>query len=262
MNVRRILSLSVLAILALSCKEKTPAAHVRLVEKNVKLPFGRCVPVTLEWQMLRPLDRQDGKPVVFLHLLLPPHDVVRTFDHPFPADWRPGSKHTYQYDLCQSLDAPRINPGPYSFSAGLYDSADGERWPLSSDGREIGTFEYAVGDGQAVDEGEVVRGIKLEGDWGPLESAGDRQVVARRQFKKGASASILITNKVSDTLRVVLGVTEGEGSATVTNSCAPGWSQTFGRGFQTLQLPACAGGEIRIQRSGTSPISLDGLSWK
>jgi hypothetical protein len=260
MNTRHLLAVALLTIFTVACRDKTPAAHVRMMEKNVKLPFGRCTPVTLEWDMRRPLDRASGKPVVFLHLLLPPHDVVRTFDHPFPAEWRAGSKHTYKHDLCQSIDAPRINPGSYIISAGLYDGGDGERWPLTTDGREVGKMEYAIGDAEALDEGDVVRAIEFDGGWGPLESAGDRQVVARRLFHKGGpSASIRMKSKVSDTVRVVLGVSDG--NATVTNSCAPGDTRTVTPGFHTLDLSACDGGEIRVDRGGAK-VSLDGVAWK
>lgn len=259
MKLRRLLFVCVLTALTLACQDKTPAAHVRMLEKNVALPFGRCTPVTLEWDMRRPLDKASGKPVVFLHLLLPPHDVVRTFDHPFPGQWRAGAKHTYKYDLCQSIDAPRINPGSYILSAGLYDGGDGGRWPLTTDGREIGTREYAIGDAQAVDEGEAIRAVAFEGGWGPLESAGDRQIVARRIFNRGTSASIRMKNRVTDTLRVVLGVTEG--SATVTNSCETAPPRTLGSGFHTLDFPACAGGEVRIDRN-TARVSVEGVAWK
>lgn len=250
--------LLLLVVFSFACREKTPAAHVRVLDKNIRLPFGRCTPITLEWNMLRPLDDLDGKPVVYVHLLLPPHDTVRTFDHPFPVDWRAGSKHTYKYDLCQSIDAPRINPGSYIISVGLYDSADGERWPLSADGREVGTFEYAVADVQATDEGNASRSIQLTGGWGPLTSADDRQIVARRMIQ-GPSASIVMTDKVSDTLRLGFGV---NGNAlTVTNTCAPGETRSVPAGFHTFEFPACAGGEIRIERNG-SKATLESVAWK
>ena len=250
--------LLLVVVFAFACREKTPAAHVRVVDKNIRLPFGRCTPVTFEWNMLRALDDRDGKPVVYVHLLLPPHDVVRTFDHPFPADWRPGSKQTYQYDLCQSIDAPRINPGAYTISAGLYDRGDGARWPLSADGREVGTFEYAVAEAQATDEANASRSIQLTGSWSPLVSAEDRQVVARRAIL-GQTASIVMAEKLADFLRVGFGV---NGNAlTVTNTCAPTDNRSVPSGFHTLEFPACAGGEIRIARNG-SKATLESVAWK
>ncbi len=256
--MRRSLPL-LLIVFALACREKSPAAHVRVVEKNMRLPFGRCTPVTLEWDMLRPLDRLGGKPVVFVHLLLPPHDVVRTFDHPFEGQWKPGSKQTYKLDLCQSLDAPRINPGSYIISAGLYDGADGDRWPLSSDMREVGTFEYAVANAQATDEGDAARSIQLSGGWGALKSAEDRQIVARRLIDAGPTASIHMINKMGDKLRLVFGVANGQ--ITVTNSCAAGETRTLPNGFHTVELTACPGGEVRIDRNGAK-VSLESVAWK
>src|ERR1700730_8713264 len=93
-----------LAVLIAGCRDKSPVARVTILPPAIKITQGQCTTPTLRWNMLRALDRQRGHPVVFVHLLQQPHDVVRTYDHPFSGTWKPGASIDDALELCQSID--------------------------------------------------------------------------------------------------------------------------------------------------------------
>ena len=134
----------VLLGIQLGCTDSTPAARVTVSPQSFVLSPGECRDVRLSWHMLRALDRKRGRLIVFAHILDRPHHVITTFDHPFPSEWRPGTREDYVVQTCQP-GAPPLKPGKYMLSLGLYEDDWGYRWPLQTGGREVALREYEVG---------------------------------------------------------------------------------------------------------------------
>src|SRR5712691_4594620 len=114
--VRCLVVLIIAALLSFACRDRSPVARVRVRERVVLLRNGFCSPITLDWDLLRPLDKQRGRAIVFLHLLDRPNHVPRTFDHPLRMAWTAPSRRTYRIDLCQSMLAPALPEGHYTLS--------------------------------------------------------------------------------------------------------------------------------------------------
>jgi hypothetical protein len=136
-GVRRAQRIVLALLLVSACrKEEQPAAHVSIQPANIVVRHGHCATVTLQWEMLRPLDRLRGQPFVFVHLLERAHKVKVTFDHPLPA--QASAVTQYPFDICLSAIAPPVEPGRYILGAGLFDSEWGYRWPLATPGANEG----------------------------------------------------------------------------------------------------------------------------
>src|SRR5258708_1346167 len=110
-----------------------------------------------------------SEPLVFLHLLGPKGQVLRTFDHPFPQHWVAGTPVSYDVKLYQSALAPPLDPGKYRLTVGLYDQG-GRRWALAGLGEPIARQEYLPA--------ELVLPPILVGGWARLRKPGGGGPVA------------------------------------------------------------------------------------
>ncbi len=93
---------------------------------------GRELLVALEWQSLRPVDRDFQ---VFVHLLNEQGEKLAQRDgQPVlwlrpTSTWQPGERIVDRYGLLLPDDLP---PGEYRIAVGLYDAASGQRLPVSA----------------------------------------------------------------------------------------------------------------------------------
>lgn len=174
-------AVAVACLLALSggCRgDAPPVAEVELAASDWLLPHRSFLPVELSWRLNRPLDGVEGEPLVFVHLLDGDGNVVRTFDHPWPGSWRPGTRHDYAVNLYQSALAQPLEAGSYSLTLGVYDRA-GNRWPLAAGGQAVDRFEYLVGEVRVPEESGGPT-FQFSHSWLPPEAGRNRQVISRR----------------------------------------------------------------------------------
>ena len=241
-------------LLLFACrKEEQPAAHVSIQPANIVLRHGHCATVTLQWEMLRPLDRLRGQPFVFVHLLERAHKVKRTFDHALPA--QASALTQYPFDICLSAIAPPVEPGRYILGAGLFDSEWGYRWPLATPGADLGEREYSLGTITVEPHGDPGR-IEFRGGWRAPESVPDRQVVVRRTTTR--EASILVVERRGENLRLAL---RTSGEATIASMCGGQETRVY-TGEHVLEMRACDGEEIKFQPKAGTLIALESVAWK
>jgi hypothetical protein len=164
--------------LAAACADReTPVAALEVRPAAIELPYPGWTQLEVAVDMLQPLGVPD-RPVVFVHLLDEAGHVVRTFDHPFPQDWRPGSAVRYDVVLQQSALAPPLPAGEYALTLGLY---RGElRWPLTAQGPEVDTREYRVATVAVPANGAPAPMFNFSPSWLPTEGGTDNQILGRR----------------------------------------------------------------------------------
>lgn len=100
-----------------------PVAKLEVEPQQVALGYPAYESFRLRWEVRDQLAGLEGQPLVFIHLLDAGGNVVRTFDHPFKLDWRPGATGEYEVELYQSGLAPPLAEADYELSVGLYDVA-------------------------------------------------------------------------------------------------------------------------------------------
>lgn len=184
--MRRALCLFALGFSAAGCGGDTPIARLGLepgptrTAGELALGYPEVARVTLRWQPLAALPADgSGPPLVFVHLIDEAGAVVRTFDHPYPAPWRPGARVEDPVELYQSALAPPMPPGRYRLSAGLYRQG-AERYRLETMGEEVADREYALATVTVAGAGPDLPSIEGSGDWLTVEPGADRQVLASR----------------------------------------------------------------------------------
>ncbi len=161
------------------CSSDAPVARLEVSPPVVQLPHGHVRTLTLAWTPTEDLYGREGDPLVFVHLLERPGHVLRTFDHPFPQRWHPGTPVRYEVPLHQSALAPALPPGRYRLTAGLY-QARGGRWPLETAGEEVDGREYAVAEVEVPAKPPAGPRFSFVGPWLATEPGGDLQMLARR----------------------------------------------------------------------------------
>jgi hypothetical protein len=157
---------------------ETPVARVQMSPDSTDLGYSEVRSVELSWEILEPLGEGAVEPRVMVHLLDGPGNVLRTFDHDFPESWRPGDTVRYEVPVHQSALGPPIRAGRYQLSVGLY-GADGVRWPLDMEDREIDTGEYEVGE-ITISQPDITPVFRFSDVWQPIEAGTDRQILGRR----------------------------------------------------------------------------------
>lgn len=116
-----LLACSVWLVLLGGCSEsKEPVGKLTVSPPNLTLGYPGFTPLELDFEMTAPLDSQ-GTPIVFVHVIDEPGEVMRTFDHPLPGAWTTGGRLSYEIDLHQSALAPPLAPGDYDLTVGLYE---------------------------------------------------------------------------------------------------------------------------------------------
>lgn len=174
-------SILVGALLFLGGCDKAPApvASVSIDPANIQLSYPGFAAVEVTWQIDEPLADVLGDPLVFVHLLDAEGNVERTFDHPLPFSWQPGSTERYELMLYQSALAPPLESGSYRLSLGLYE-AGGKRWALSGSGEEVAGLEYHLATVVTQGDPSVVPMFYFSPSWLPLEAGTDVQILGRR----------------------------------------------------------------------------------
>lgn len=263
--------------LAANCgRSSQPAGTLAVAPASVRLGYPQSVPARLDWKPARALDRQKGRPLVFVHLFdreKKPRNLLRTYDYPLAKPWRAGQPLSDEIDLYQSALAQPLPPGRYVLSAGLYDSAGGERWPLDAPVSLMGRMEYRVGSVEVTGPDPSAPAFEMTGAWLPLETGSGKQILARRCLAgsgtlaaSGAGSNGSVRMLVSDPL-------EGPAEVRVTSSCEPSRIETISAGQKWLDFPIAQGGRCEIgfepappaqARPPTQrlPACLDVLSWR
>jgi hypothetical protein len=169
------LSLGVLA----SCGEDdgTPVARVDVTPRQLRLGYPEVQTLRLEWTPTAELEGLSSQPMVFIHLLDEKKTLVRTYDHPFPQKWRPGTPVSDEARLFQSQLAPPLSPGKYTVTVGLYEGK--RRWALEGLGERVDRGEYVAAQVEVPSEATAPK-LVFSPQWLPVEPGADRQVLVRR----------------------------------------------------------------------------------
>jgi len=253
-NARTIFVLGIMLLPFWGCeKAPAPVAKVGLTPSEIELPYPGVAKVKLHWEMLAPLEVAAGEPTVFVHVLDAESNVERTFDHPLPFAWQPGTSQDYDITLYQSALAPPMDTGTYRVSLGIYDSS-GQRWALAETGAEIAKLEYQVGTLGTEGDPAAVPMFYFSPSWLPLEAGTDVQILGRRWLTDEGTirvAEVLTAGTVWLVLQVSepvpdleeLALEEGtiEPGFTLSSTCGGEETAVSGYGRFELQVPVGAG---------------------
>lgn len=169
-----------------------PVAELAVDASRLTLPYPESRELVLTWRPRAELPTD--APRVFVHLLNAEGTVERTFDHPFPQPWRPGTEVSYPLHLYQSMLGPPLAAGEYRLTVGLHGSDD--RWPLATDGPAAGRREYRVATVEVPGPRTAdLPSIDFRGAWLPLEPGTDRQVLGSRWL--GAEGVVAVEETAS-----------------------------------------------------------------
>lgn len=270
--------IAVALLAAGGCTDRSgPVGSVDIAPRKADLAFAQCATFQFTWRPTEVLRRQRGQATVFVHLLDSAGDVVRTFDHPLPADWRPYKEIAYPLDLCQSAFGPPMVTGSYDLSVGLVDAASGHRWDLvAQDTKPPKRREHTVGT-VAVPPSLVSPTVVFGTGWMKEDPGRDRQVLMRRRLV-GAGSITLRGLPGSGVLRLALVITPGAPMRTPGSVSfagpearpATGTSLASGRHVVEL-LSSGTAGEVLIQPptlvstpagKETPWLALESLAWK
>ena len=258
------LALSLLTLVACS-REEPPIGDVKVTPATLLVRPGQCAPLKFTWTPRLPLEKRDGTPRVFVHLLDGPDNLVRTFDHSLPFQWTPGREESYEIDVCQSAIAPSLNATPHLLKIGIYDDAIGYRWPLNASGIDTGNRSYQVGGVSVPASNGRIPKFAFEGGWHPVESAGDKQIVSRRQFRTGVKLSVSGITR-GGTLKMMVRPSEKSGPLSITPTCgmAPVTFATPALHDVEFPIAAIPGGncEFLFTLTGAGTAALEMLGWE
>jgi hypothetical protein len=256
-----------------SCRRSTPVASVTMSPPSVELAHPFVAPLTFRWSPTAPLDGLAGKPRVFVHVLDGGRRLLRTFDHPLPEAWTPGRPQSYEIQLYQSAIADKLPPGAYEITVGLYDDHGRTRWPLATDGEEVGRREYRLGSLVSPAADPPAPRFDFSGGWLPVEPGSSKQVVARRCLRGEGRISVLSAPS-GGTVRVAASVLAPEGSSStgawrIAATCAGESLEVSGPEMRWVDFAVAAGAaappcEIRFTPPVDSPdpLCLEVLAWR
>lgn len=273
-------------VLMPGCSGEPPAVAIVEVEtRELDLPHRRFASLDLSWQPQEPLDGRSGQLRVFVHLLDEPGSVVRTFDHPWPGSWRPGSRADYRVKLHQSALAPPLDPGTYALTLGLYDS-EGRRWPLATHGEAVDRHEYQVAEVRVPPESGSEPMFQFSPDWLDSEPGRDRQILARRWLTGAGHLRATGLDRPGELwLRLLLPTAGGEQElvliegalqqgAVVRSDCGDVEVRLAGSGSHDVLLPITPDGDdscaiaitpnfylLDLESAERRAVSLDVLAW-
>lgn len=252
-----LVALLALAVPLAGCGSEEPAvAEVRVEPAEMELPYPQRTQAEVTWEPQRALDPAGDEPLVFVHLVNEDGYLLRTFDHPYPVTWRPGTTHAYPVDLYQSLLGPPLPAGDYRLTLGLYGPAG--RWPLEA-GRAEGKREYVVARVR-VPEPDLSRipRIDFPGGWEPLKPGADRQILGTRWLTTAGEIQIGATSGAGELIAVLQvpeelpgsrrELEEGAESPKVEVECTCDESERTitGAGTVDLRVQVPAGGDCRV----------------
>lgn len=245
-----------------SCADReTPVASLRVQPSEASLSYPGFVDLEFALQMTEPLGAGE-RPLVFVHLLDGPGNVVRTFDHELPQDWRPGAEVRYDVVLLQSALAPPLPAGTYALTIGLYRGE--RRWPLTTEGLETDTHEYQVAEITVPADGARAPMFNFSPSWLPTEGGTDNQVLGRRWL--GSEGVLRLAELPGPgTVRLALRLPEpraGEDDVVFAEGyAAPGLRIASGCGGQEFSIsgfgPHVVEIPIAADDAGTMPVSCE-----
>lgn len=247
-TIARLLVLGTLlpAALAVGCKKnEAPVGKLDVAPLELKLAPAEVQKVQLTWTPSAALGTEGA--TVFVHLLDSEKKVVRTYDHPFPQSWTPGTPVSYDVKVFQSAIAPPLAAGKYTLTVGLY-GKDGDRWALDGMGEPVGKKEYKAADVDVTAEGYGPK-FAFAPAWGPLEEGSDRQVVARRWMVNRGSIR-LNDQRDAGTVWLVVRIPEDK---------VDGYELVFDPGSTTPMVKAignCGSTEMSVSGAGLHEIEL------
>lgn len=132
----------------------------------------------MTWTPQATLAAGSDRPRVFVHLIGAEGQIVRTFDHELPSEWRVGVPIAYRLVIDQSQLGPPVVGGSYPLLIGLYQPSTGARLPVAPDdgGRsverlQVATVEAAPFGGPGL--------VELSAEWSRIEAGEDRQILGR-----------------------------------------------------------------------------------
>lgn len=291
-NLGKMSALIVLLSAVWSCeKAAEPVAKVSARPSTVQLPYPGYASLELEWDMRAPLASIQGEPLVFVHLIDSDGSVERTFDHPLPFAWEPGTSKTYSISLYQSGLAPPLEAGSFRLGLGLYD-ATGQRWALTESGEAVANLEYQVASVSTEGDPADVPMFYFSPSWLPLEAGTDVQIMGRRWLtgegtirvaEVPGSGSVWLSLKISEAVagREELAMNEGEvePGVTVGGTCGGEAASIQGYGSHQLEVPVRADAEgqlpseceiilqpnfqiVEVDTLTRRSVGLEVLSWK
>lgn len=162
-------------------RAEKPVGRLSVSPDEIILGYPASTTVNFKWQPQESLGEGVGRLEVFVHLRDASGNVIRTYDHPFPGSWEPGSVVDGSVRLFQSLLGPALLPGTYSLSAGLY-GASSLRWPLETSGPSVARDEYEVATVVVPEEWDAAPDFDFGAGWSSVESGTDLQILGRRHL--------------------------------------------------------------------------------
>lgn len=165
----------------LACGKDTlaPVGSVSLEPAALELPYGLWADTLLHWQMDADPESLQGDLMVFVHLLDREGQVQMTLDHPFPGVWQAGKSVEDPLTLVHSSLGPRLPPGQYRLTVGLFDPVTEHRFALAG-ATDVHRQEYEVGTVTIPETDAQAPPASFSESWRPVELGRDRQVLARR----------------------------------------------------------------------------------
>jgi hypothetical protein len=225
-----------------------PVGRVEVSPKSLRLGLGEIKPISLKWIPSAPLSGLKGDPMVFVHLVDDAGEVLRTFDHPLPKPWTPGTPIADDFKIYQSGIAEPLPAGNYRLTVGLFDSG-GHRWALDGLGLSIAKSEYVAATVEASAQTSCPKLEFAERVWMPAEATGDRQVPTRRWLINQGAVRLLDV-KASGTAWMVLRIPDGTGegqrlvvnegsntpSVIIRSTCGDQSTSISGPGFHEVEV--------------------------
>jgi hypothetical protein len=243
---------------AAGCRRQAPpVAELTVSPSSLQLAYAEFTDIELAFTPKVGRAALGLSPTVFVHLLDGPGNVLRTFDHPLPASWKPGQPVRYPLRLVQSALGEPLPEGGYTLSLGIYDADDRRRFPLEARGEEIDRAEYAVAAVRVPPPTGSLPRFEFSSSWLPAQAGADQQLVASRWLGE-AEGSLRVTGLAPGSrLHLVLRLPSGsepgmhferlpdvEGPVLqVRSNCSPEESMLTGPGAHTVELtvPASSG---------------------
>lgn len=252
MKKNLLLALSCLAPLALAfaagCgRSEPPVARLRVEPATLRLPYPELATVKLTWE---PITAISTAPTVFVHLVDEKGDIERTFDHPYPAAFKPGTPQTYNVHLYQTALATPLPEGKHRLVIGLY-APGSDRWALETTGKELKKKEYIVGEIEVPPVDKLAPKLQFTRTWLAAEDGGDRQTLVRRWLTGNGAIRLAPVSKPGTLwLSVRIPAGDNPGEKLVLSGTHPPSAQI---------ASSCGGSQINVSGPGIHlvPVTID-----
>lgn len=237
-----VLSSLALVLVAGCGSPEPPVGAVEVTPSRIELPHSGFERVRLDWAAESPLAGLVGELRVMAHLYDSAGELTRTFDHPFPGPWRPGSELGYSLEIFQSALSPPLALGDHTLMIGLYDEG-GNRWSVRAGGDNGAAAIVTI-----AEQGAGFPEFYFSSDWLPIEPGTDQQILARRWLagdgalrvgQIGQSGSVWMRLGIpSGSNRQEMMLDEGAVEPTASVAACSGFeAQLAGTGSHTLEIP-------------------------